>query len=130
MMGRFSASLPFVGRIDALIGSGMSTFVASILSAVVVPLIGMNDHKDGTYTLVMGMFACGFSMGVADVSANAQAVPSANAANQQAVPAARAANQQAVPSARAANAQAAVSQSGPRAAAARAASSRAHIYII
>ena len=68
------ASLPFVGRIDALIGSGMSTFVASILSAVVVPLIGMNDHKDGTYTLVMGMFACGFSMGVADVSANAQAV--------------------------------------------------------
>ena len=68
------ASLPFVSRIDSIFGSGMSTFVASILSAVVVPLIGMNDHKDGTYTLLVGMFSCGFAMGVADVSANAQAI--------------------------------------------------------
>ena len=52
----------------------MSTFVASIGTAVVIPLIGINDHKDGQGTLISGMFAVGFGMGFADVSANAQAV--------------------------------------------------------
>lgn len=67
--------LPLVGRITASFGSGMPTFMASIGSAVVLPLIGINDMTTlGQGSLVTGMFSIGFGMGIADVSTNAQAV--------------------------------------------------------
>ena len=64
--------LPVVARFNASAGSGFSTFLGSIFTAAVCPLIGM--RSGGLGLLFMGMFSIGFGMGFADVSANSQAV--------------------------------------------------------
>ena len=66
------ACLPVVAKFNNMVGSGFSTFAASIATAAVCPIIGITTG--GLSALFMGMFAIGFGMGFADVSANAQAV--------------------------------------------------------